>query len=56
MSFIKQLKSYGIVSIDNTCDMIGTAEHLIDLSMSFKAMFDFDGSATFYLIEPEDQK
>lgn len=56
MSFVQQIMSYGVVTIVSEADMQAMASYLIWREMSFKVMFDVDGTAIFTLVEPEDQK
>jgi hypothetical protein len=56
MSLVEKLNSYGSVTISRIELMHELAIHLLKNEVSFRVMFDFDGSAIFFLIEPEDQK
>ena len=56
MNLIEQLQSYGCATVNRIELMHELAIHLLKNEVNFKVMFDIDGSATFILIEPENQK
>jgi hypothetical protein len=56
MSLIQTLVSYGLVEVRNEKEICDIALYLFQNQFSFKVVFDMNGVATFFLIEPEDQK